>query len=491
MGQDNTQPKIVLNPKSGLVIKANTAACNYYGLVEEQIINQPLNDLGQIDFLTRLPNRKLFLDRVQQALLESQRAGKVMAVLFIDLDRFKPINDTLGHHAGDQVLKIVAKRLQGELRKEDTLARIGGDEFVVLLKSIKKLTGIERVADQMLKQLLKPFVLSEGEVNLGGSMGISIYPQDSHTVEGLLQKADLAMYRAKKNGRNQWSFFQSEMDIETQQRFKIERMIRKGIEKDLFEITFNPIFNTMDHKLYALETEISWGASNFGYKHEIEAILEVASKSYIGLNLCQWQVKRALMWLKEMVSSAPDLTLIISINPVFFRDKNIVEWIDYNVTKYNIDPQKLVLSLPPACLNIEMLDVTKRVTELTDTGIKVIVEEFGSQGASLFQLDSLGLSGIKLMDFNLSTALSQVNRRNEKLAAALLAFAGQLNSVIIVTGIATQEQLSFVQSQHCFLMQGLFFGEKIVEKDLELSVLQMNEKMYYLVSDDEDYDCYS
>lgn len=447
--------------------------------------------MGQIDFLTRLPNRKLFLDRLQQALLESQRAGKVMAVLFIDLDRFKPINDTLGHHAGDQVLKIVAKRLQGELREEDTLARIGGDEFVVLLKSIKKLTGIERVADQMLKQLLKPFVLSEGEVNLGGSMGISIYPQDSHTVEGLLQKADLAMYRAKKNGRNQWSFFQSEMDIETQQRFKIERMIRKGIEKDLFEITFNPIFNTMDHKLYALETEISWGASNFGYKHEIEAILEVASKSYIGLDLCQWQVKRALMWLKEMVSSAPDLTLIISINPVFFRDKNTVEWIDYNVTKYNIDPQKLVLSLPPACLNIEMLDVTKRVTELTDTGIKVIVEEFGSQGASLFHLDSLGLSGIKLMDFNLSTALSQVNRRNEKLAAALLAFAGQLNSVIIVTGIATQEQLSFVQSQHCFLMQGLFFGEKIVEKDLELSVLQMNEKMYYLVSDDEDYDCYS
>ncbi len=490
MKQDNFQPKIVLNPESGLVSEANLAACQYYGLSAEELVNQPLNDLGHMDLLTGLPNRKLFLDRLQQAVLESLRSDKALAVLFVDLDRFKPVNDTLGHHAGDQVLKLVAERLRHELREEDTLARLGGDEFVVLLKDVQTLSGVERVANQLLKQLSEPFVLIEGEADLGGSIGVAVYPQDAKSAHELLQKSDLAMYRAKKNGRNQWMFFQSEMDLEARQRFEIEQFIRQGIEQDLLEMVFNPVFDTRTHQLYTLEAELNWRQGIINPKYEIEAILNIAGQSYLGLELGKWQVKRALSLLNDITPYHSSLTLMLAVSPVFFRDKNLIEWLDYQITQYHLEPERLVFSLSPDCLSVEMLDVVKRVSELTNLGIQVMVDQFGSQGASLFQIANLDLSGIKMMDFNLSMSLSQISRRNEKLTAALLSFAEQLHPVIIATGILTQEELSFVQSQQCYLAQGLFFGEQITEKKLEESLLQINNKTYYLVNEDEDYDEY-
>ncbi len=489
MKQDNSQPKITLNPESGLVLEANSAACDYYGLSAEQLVKQPLSDLGQIDLLTGLPNRKLFLDRLQQALLESQREYKVMAVLFIDLDRFKPINDILGHHAGDQVLKLVAERLQGELREADTLARLGGDEFVVLLKDVQKLSGIERVASQLLEQLKAPFVLDDGVVDLGASIGISVYPQDAKKAEELLQKSDLAMYRSKKSGRNRWSFFQTEMDLEARKRFHIELLIRKAIEQDLFEMVFNPIFNTRTQHLYALETELSWQQGYLDSDYDVESVLNIASQSYLGIELGRWQIKRVLSLLDETISYDPNLALVVAINPVLFRDKGLVEWLGKELDNHSFSPEKLILSLSSDCLNVETLDVAWQVEKLTDLGIQIIIDQFGTQGVSLLQIANLNVSGIKMMDFNLSSALSQINRQKEKLIVALLEFAGQLNHNIIATGISTQEQLVFVQSQDCYLAQGSFFGEKIAAIDLESSLLQINEKMYYSVVEDE-YDEY-
>lgn len=481
--EQTSKPLLLLNPENGLVEQANAPACEYYGLSMAQLVHQSFEGLGQIDLLTQLPNRKLFLDRLHQAILEAQRNHQVMAVLFIDLDRFKPVNDTLGHHAGDQVLIQVAERLQGELREEDTLARLGGDEFVVLLKNIQSIQGVERVANQLLKQLIAPFVLEEAVADLGGSIGVSLYPQDAKTAASLLQKSDLAMYRSKKNGRNQWSFFQAEMDVEAQQRFQIEQWIRQGLDKDLFGITFSPIIDIRSQGLYALEAELTWEGPVSQFSLEVDDLLGVANQSYLGVELGQWQIEQNLQLLSSLSGVDQQVSLLVALNPVLFRQKNLIEWLDLELSRHHLEPERLRLLLSPECLHVDTLDVPQRVQALIELGLEVVVDQFGSQGASLFQIAELDLSAIKMMDVNVSGNLSRQGRKNDRLTSAMMAFAAQLNPNIIASGILEAEQLNFMKAHQCYLAQGAFFGPKIPQRDLEDYLLHRSENAQNFVSD--------
>lgn len=485
-----SQPLLLLNPETGLVEQANAHACDYYGLSMAQLVHQSFEGLGQIDLLTQLPNRKLFLDRLHQAILEAQRNHQVMAVLFIDLDRFKPVNDTLGHHAGDQVLIQVAERLQGELREQDTLARLGGDEFVVLLKNIHSIQGVERVATQLLKQLIEPFVLEEAIADLGGSIGVSLYPQDAKTAASLLQKSDLAMYRSKKNGRNQWSFFKAEMDVEAQQRFQLEQWIRQGLDKDLFGMTFSPIIDIRSQGLYALESELTWEGPSSQFSLEVDDLLAVANQSYLGVELGQWQIEQNLQILSSLTGFDQPISLLVALNPVLFRQKNLLEWLDQQLSHHHVEPERLRLLLSPECLNVDMLDVPQRVQSLIELGLEVVVDQFGSQGASLFQIAALDLSAIKMMDVSLSDNLSRQGRKNDRLTSAMMAFAAQLNSNVIASGILETEQLNFMKAHQCYLAQGAFFGPKIPQCELEDYLLHQSQNAVNLEAEFEvdDYD---
>lgn len=471
MSIESMSPQVTVNPESGLIETVNDAACQYYGLSEKQLVGQTMDALGQMDALTQLPNRKLFLDRLSQAILESQRSSKVLGILFIDLDRFKPINDTLGHHAGDQLLQMVADRLQSVLREEDTLARLGGDEFVVLLKDIQRIKGVERVANELLAELTKSFLLGETQADIGGSIGIALYPQDAQNAHELLQKADLAMYRSKKHGRNQWSFFQAEMDIEAKQRFDLEQKIRDGLDEQAFGVSFLPIFNLNNHSIYALEAQLIWQSGSEMSGVEIEAIRALANQSYLGIELNRWLIEAVVAELGELISYNSNLALMVRVCPIHFRQKEFVEWLDFLLARSQILPQNLMLTLPPECLNIETLDVATRISELNDLEIQVVIEDFGSQGASLFQTANFDIAAIKLSDLNHSQTLGLYNQHAEKMTAAIMAFAHQLNPKVIASGLLNQEQLSFAKSQHCHLVQGSFFGESILQEDLEEFVM--------------------
>lgn len=467
MKNDYELPKIVLNPETGVVQDANASACQYYGLSSDQLVGHNLNALGHIDILTGLPNRQLFLDRLSQAVAESKRNHQVLALLFIDLDRFKPINDSLGHEAGDEVLKKVASRVQQCIRDEDTLARLGGDEFVVLLKNIQQVLGIEQVAQKILSALVKPFNIANTTVEIGGSLGISISPQDAITGDDLLHKADLAMYRAKNNGRNQWAFFKTEMDVEARFRHTVESVTREALDNELFSLTFDPIIDTTNNSLFALESKLTWQPHGLDSAVQIEDIIALAETVHLGIELNQWQICHALQLLSQSQACQSDLVIIVPLTPIHFRQKGLITWLEALLAKSDAEPSRLMLSLTPACLIMETLDVVKRVSELTDLGVQMMVEGFGQHGSALFQMANFELAAIKLMDFNLSKKLASLDRKGEKLAAATIAFAKALNPIIIGSGIISLDQQSFMQSQHCTIMQGAFLANEIHESALE------------------------
>jgi len=475
MKENTDTPQIVLNPETSLVLSANTLACDYYGLTPQQLIGHELNTLGHVDLLTQLPNRQLFLDRLSQAVTEAYRNHQNLALIFIDLDRFKPINDSLGHVAGDEVLVAVAKRIKSCIREADTLARLGGDEFVVLLKlgaETSLRTGVEMVAQKILAELIRPFNITQTTIEIGGSLGISRYPQDATTGHELLQKADLAMYRAKNNGRNQWCFFKKEMDMEAQFYHRVEQATRIALDEALFAFYFEPILYTQNQGVFALEAKLDWQASSPDSAVQIEAVLEFAQTVHLGIELNQWMICHALDLLTQYSFEALEWHIIVPLMPIHFRQKNLVTWLDHELAQRDIEPACLMLSISPACLQIESLDVAQRIEALTQLGVQIMMDDFGYEGSSLFKMAQFDLAAIKLMDFNLSKALSSLDRKSEKLAAAIIAFAKALNPVVIGSGIVSQEQQSFMLAQHCDYLQGYGIATRFAEADLEAYMVQ-------------------
>ena len=486
------RPELRVDPRSDLVLAANEAACQFYQQSELTLIQTPLHTLlsstfAQLDPLTQLPNRQLFLDRLQQSLTELQRSPSGLAVLFIDLDRFKPINDSLGHQAGDAVLIEVAKRLQSLLRKQDTLARIGGDEFVVLLKEVTAIQAVERIAQTFLNALAMPFEIPQGVVEIGGSIGVAMGPQDAQTAEALLQKADLAMYRAKHNGRQQWMFFSQALGQEAQRKFHMEQSLREALETDELKLQFEPIINATETKLFALEVQVSQQSLDL-LGQDWESLLPVLSQSILGVQFSEWQLQAALDVQQSMSHSSLNVPMAVSVPGIHFRQKNFVDFIESALHESEVDPQLLILQLDESSLNHSSIDVAQRINALNEIGVQVVLEQFGLQGVSLLQLARLPFAAIKVGDLglrNLSHGRRVPMHENTQLAAAILAFAYQLNKTLIATQIYSNDQWHFMQSQHCQWGQGPYLGEAMNAEALVDYLVDLNAQRLELVDKDD------
>ncbi len=426
--------------------------------------------LAFYDFLTRLPNRRLLLDRLQQTLAVSARSGRMGALLFVDLDNFKDLNDTLGHSQGDLLLRQAAQRFTACVREGDTVARLGGDEFVVMLEDLSEnpqeaATQAEIVGEKILAALNQPYPLAGREYHCTSSIGITLFSGHQESVEELLKQADLAMYQAKAAGRNSLRFFDPGMQAAVTARAALEDDLRQGVQKDQFLLYYQPQVDG-EGRLTGAEALMRWEHPQRGLVSPAEFI-PAAEESGLILPLGHWVLETAGTQLATWAARAEmaHLTLAVNISARQFRHPDFVDQVLAVLDRTGADPQKLKLELTESLLLDDVEDVIAKMTALKAHGVGFSLDDFGTGYSSLSYLKRLPLDQLKIDRSFVRDVLTDPN--DAAIARTIVALGQSLGLSVIAEGVETEEQRDFLASHGCLAYQGYLFGRPLPPEVLE------------------------
>ncbi len=419
---------------------------------------QRLNYLANHDPLTGLPNRSLLQERLKQALARTKRSGKTMALLFIDLDRFKVVNDTLGHKVGDRLLKQVSETLRDCVRGSDTIARLGGDEFMLLLEDQANRDSAASLANKMLLALTQPFYIDDHEIFIGASIGISLYPDDGQDIESLTKNADVAMYRAKESGSNSYQFFAEGMAQAIQKQAVLERSLRNAIEHDQLSLVFQVRYNiqALVLKPVALEALVRWSHPDLGLL-EPKSFLKVAEDSNLINEMGEWVFEQVLRLLASLETLSPELQIAVNVSGRQLRQPHFVPRLEMLCRQYHVKPKRLILEIHEATLQGDAETLERLFRQLKDMGVSIVIDDFGTGYASLIQLKQLPIDVLNI-DRQFIKNLGH-NPNDEAITAATLAIAQKLGMQVMAEGVETRGQLDFLIEQGCSFAQGFYFSE--------------------------------
>ncbi|MFN6461047.1 MAG: EAL domain-containing protein [Nostoc sp. DedVER02] len=436
-----------------------------------QKLQSQLLDIALHDSLTGLPNRVLFMRRLENALNRAkQESSYQFAVLFLDCDRFKVINDSLGHLVGDELLIAIARRLQGCLIPIDTLARLGGDEFGILLENITDINVAIQVAERILQQLSLAFRLSRYEVFMNASMGITWGNKDYERPEHLLRDADTAMYRAKAQGRAKYHVFNPAMHQEAIELLELENDLRRAVERQEFVVYYQPIISLTTGRISGFEALVRWQHPVRGLVAPTEFI-PVAEETGLINAINTWVLKSACnqlsIWQNHPVTPEP-LTISVNLSARLFLQPNFVEQIDRIIYETKINPEYLELEITESVI-MENTNAIKMIfQQLKKRKIKLIMDDFGTGYSSLSYLHSFPLNALKI-DKSFVKRM-QDNKENMGLVPAMIGIANSMGMSAIAEGVETQEQLSLLRSLNCNFAQGYLFSEPL-EQQLAIKLL--------------------
>jgi predicted signal transduction protein with EAL and GGDEF domain len=376
------------------------------------VAQEQIQRLAYYDALTGLPNRMLLKERFGQAMARAERARGQAAVLFLDLDRFKQVNDTLGHDAGDLLLKAVAERIVGCVRESDvvvrhgrgsgegqgaTLARLGGDEFVLLLSPVERAEDAAKVARRILQALVAPFRLAGGvEVSTGVSIGISVYPHDGEDADTLLKKADLAMYHAKETGRNHFKFLDEALNVATLERFGLETGLRRAMAGQAFLLRYQPVMARPDWRIAGLDVQLQWEHPQHGLMQERE-FAQAAHDAGIAVTLCGWVIRTACFQLRAWDGTGmPRLPLFVTVPPVMLERGDLVETVRESLAQTRIRADQLILCLREPGGRGDRERVAAVLEALRRLGVELALDDFGSGAVSVADLVRYPVSMVRL-----------------------------------------------------------------------------------------------
>ena len=441
--------------------------------------------LAYYDGLSRLPNRLLFTEKLGLALEGARRQGQTLAVLFLDIDRFKRINDTLGHTLGDRLLQGVAERLKKCLRSSDTVARgdpaaagetvarLGGDEFIVSLTEIARGEDAARVARRILDSLQEPFRLDEHEVAITGSIGISVFPNDGGDVETLLKNADTAMYHAKDAGRNCFQFYSTAMNAAAVERLTLENSLRKALERGEFLLHFQPLVDLDAGTIMGAEALIRWRHPQLGLVPPMDFI-PLAEETGLILPIGEWVLRNASAQCKAWQEGGHgDLIMSVNLSGRQFRQQQLVHTVDEALKAARLDPRHLELEITESILMRSVEETLDALNQLKSMGLRISVDDFGTGYSSLNYLTRYPIDTLKIDQ----SFIREISRDQGKAAitAAIISMARGLRLAVIAEGVETQEQLVFLRQRGCRLMQGYLFGRPVpVDQFERLLVEQAN-----------------
>jgi|ERR1700733_589990 diguanylate cyclase (GGDEF)-like protein/PAS domain S-box-containing protein len=419
-----------------------------------------LSHLAQHDSLTDLPNRMLLNDRLQQAITMAKRHGYRIAVLFMDLDRFKHINDSLGHVIGDQLLQAVAARLEGCVRESDTVGRQGGDEFVVVLSELEAAENAGISAAKLLAALTLPYHIGPHDVIVPVSIGVSIYPDDGEDAEALISNADTAMYHAKENGRNNYQFFKQEMNIRASERQFIEGGLRVALEHKEFSLHYQPKIDLGTGAVTGVEALLRWKHPDRGFIPPAQFI-PIAEDTGLILPIGQWVLREACKqsraWLDSGFAPVP---MAVNISAVEFRSKDFVESVRGILHESKLDPHCLELELTESVLMKHAESTVTMLKALKEIGVQLTVDDFGTGYSSLSYLRQFPVDSLKV-DQSFVHEISS-HKDDAAIVSAVISMGNSLKKRVIAEGVETREQLDFLTAEGCEEAQGYYFNRPMV-----------------------------
>jgi len=426
---------------------------------ERKQAEQRLNYLANYDALTELPNRSLLMDRLEQALTRAPWHDRSVAVLFCDLDRFKIINDTLGHNAGDQVLNIVAQRFLRCVRNGDTVARLGGDEFVILLTDLARSYDVSKLADKIIHEISQPLMLEEQEVYVTTSVGISVFPDDGYEADVLLKQADIAMYQAKEKGKNSYQIYSESLNTRTTDRLTLEGALRRALDGDELQVYYQPQIDLKTNNIVSAEALIRWQHPEMGLIAPVD-FLPIAKETGLMAAIDKWVMARACKQNKSWRDMGlPSIRIAVNMSDQLFHQEDLVQTVANILADADLPADGLELELTEAVIMRNPEQAVNILNQLQEMGVKIAIDDFGTGYSSLGHLKHYPIQTIKI-DRSFVSDLPH-DSDDAAITEAILAMSNSLGLTVVAEGIETIEQHGFLKNLDCKLMQGFLFSQPL------------------------------
>ena len=444
-------------------------------ITEQKRSEERIQYLAHYDVLTNLPNRILFNDRLKHAIERAGRQGSRLSVLFIDLDRFKYVNDTLGHQQGDLLLKKVAERLNDCVRQADTVARLGGDEFTILLEDVERPDMLAGIADKILSTLSEAIELDGHQAVVGCSIGLSVYPDDGGSADKLLKHADTAMYYAKENGRNTYAFYSPELSRSSYEHFRLENELRTAIECQQFLLHYQPQLEVGSDGIFTVEALVRWQLKD-GELVPPDSFIPLAEETGLIVAMGEWILNSACAQARHWNKKGLEIRVAVNISGIQIMRSGFVETVEKALATSGLPPHLLELEVTESYVMNHIEGVVETMTRVRDLGVTLSIDDFGTGYSSLSYLKQLPVDVLKIDRSFISDI--PMDSDDEKIASAIIAMAHNLSLKVVAEGVETQQQLTFLEQRGCDLAQGYFIARPMTADALEDFIRDKSRRVY-------------
>jgi diguanylate cyclase (GGDEF)-like protein/PAS domain S-box-containing protein len=434
-------------------------------ITERKLYQARIEQQANYDALTGLANRSLLNDRLQAAIRTAARQGSRLAVVFVDLDRFKFINDSLGHHVGDQLLQAMADRLKAAVRDSDTVARLGGDEFVLLMAGHGEPNDVALMLERMLADIARPWTIPQGDFIVTCSIGAALYPDDGEDAHTLLKHADAAMYRAKERGRNNFQFFTAEMNAVIRERFELERKLRRALENEDFSLAYQPRVDLRSGRLVGVEALLRWRVEG-NTSIPPSRFIPIAEESGMIVAMGKWVLQAACAQNKAWQDAGmPPFVMSVNVSARQFRQNNLLQTIAEVLAATGLEPRYLEIELTESAVMHDAEQFIAMLTSLKRLGVSIAVDDFGTGYSSLSYLKRFPVDRLKV-DRSFVKGLPD-DSDDAAIVRAIIALGRNLGLRVLAEGVESAEQLAFLRDNDCDELQGYYFGEPMTARDIE------------------------
>lgn len=440
-------------------------------LSERYKAEEHLDKLAYYDVITGIPNRHYFQEKLEQAIERTVKSQSMMALLFLDLDNFKTVNDTLGHKTGDRLLKQASSRLSNVVRQSDYICRIGGDEFAIIIENVNDIDDVSTVTTKCIECLSNPFVFEGKNFFIGVSIGVSICPSDATTANDLLVNADMAMYEAKIRGKNNYQYFNKEMNQAHSNRYQLETDLRHAIERDQLELYYQPQINAHNGEITCIEALMRWNHPEKGIITP-DVFIPVAEETGLILQLGEWLLDTACQHTKELESTAlKSISVALNISGIQIQEEGFIDTVWNALKKSEVTRNHMEFEITESVLMDNSEIVSKNINQLKILGIHLAIDDFGTGFSSMGYLKSFPISKLKI-DKSFISGLPHSNK-DAAITQAVIAMSHSLKIKVVAEGVEHKDQVKFLRDYNCDLLQGYYYAKPIPFDDLlKLDIMQ-------------------